>query len=170
LFKKTELGEVYADTTQLIAQGFAGNRSIKHSFLYRFKTLEALEKHVASFFEMLEKREAMKAGWKAEKKQSTKKFLESLKPGTILSGSWGYDQTNIEFYKILEVRGSKIKLVELGHETIEGSEGFMCCKVKPGGEMGSPIERVVRGQGVRIDTCITLSLWDGRELYKSWYA
>ena len=25
---------------------------------------------------------------------------EKFKPGTILSGNWGYDQTNIDFYQV----------------------------------------------------------------------
>lgn len=95
--------------------------------------------------------------------------------GDILSGSWGYDQTNIEYYRILAQRGRRVTLRELEHETIAGSEGFMCATVKPGEEFGPEISRLAqtydgRGWYVKLHESCDLHPWDGRPDYESHYA
>mgnify|MGYP002857244916 CR=1 FL=1 len=40
---------------------------------------------------------------------------EDIKVGDIFYTSWGYDQTNTEFYEVVNVRGSRIDLKEIGY-------------------------------------------------------
>ena len=108
---------------------------------------------------------------KIEQKNRAKVFLEALKPGVILSDSWGWEQTNVEFYKVISVKGSKVTLQELGH--VQDGEGtsWAGCNVLPSTTaIGEPITKTVRGIGIKIDSSVTLTLWDGRPKYKSWYA
>ena len=37
----------------------------------------------------------------------------SLKPGTILASSWGYDQTNWDFYKVVKATARMVYLVKM---------------------------------------------------------
>jgi len=57
----------------------------------------------------------------------------SVKVNDIFYGSWGYEQTNIDFVKVIEISktGKTVKAVSIGQKMIEGSQGFMSEKVAP---------------------------------------
>jgi hypothetical protein len=40
----------------------------------------------------------------------------NVKPGDIFYASWGYDQTNIDFYQIVEVSNKTVKYVSIGED------------------------------------------------------
>ena len=44
---------------------------------------------------------------------------ELVKVGDIFSSSWGYDQTNVDFFKVLEVKGITIKVQQIQSSRIE---------------------------------------------------
>ena len=145
--------------------------SSKSFFNTLFKSVESREKFINEKIELLTKRELQKQIDKEKRKQETAKFLEALRPGTILSDSWGYDQTNVEFYKVIRRKGHKVTIGELGHKQVEGSGSFMSCKVTPSDNFtDAPITVNIRGPWVKIDSCVSLSLWHGEAVYKSWYA
>ena len=52
---------------------------------------------------------------------------DSVKVGDLFYSSWGYDQTNVEFFKVvgLTKSGKSAKVRQIGSKTKEGSEGFM---------------------------------------------
>lgn len=58
---------------------------------------------------------------------------DSAKIGDIFHTSWGYDQTNTEYFKIVEISktGKTCEVVQIDHETVKGSEGFMCDSITP---------------------------------------
>ncbi len=58
---------------------------------------------------------------------------DCIKVEDMFHSSWGYDQTNIEHYKVVELSpsGKTCKVVEIGSKTVEGSEGFMSDSVVP---------------------------------------
>lgn len=92
--------------------------------------------------------------------------------GTIYAASWGYEQTNIDFY---EVTGSTAKTVTLRpigqHRSAEVS--FMSEHVtpKPGDYTGRSFRRKVHpGGAVIIDSCSNAYPWDGRTMTQSHYA
>lgn len=53
--------------------------------------------------------------------------------GDIFYRSWGYDQTNINFVKVIEISktGKTVKAAPIGQNIVEGSEGFMSESVTP---------------------------------------
>jgi hypothetical protein len=54
-----------------------------------------------------------------------------FKPGDVLSASWGYGQTNIDFYLVKELVGkSTLVLVEL-HKNMVPTENFECYHSSP---------------------------------------
>ena len=52
---------------------------------------------------------------------------DSVKVGDLFYSSWGYDQTNVEFFKVvgLTKSGKSAKIRQIGSKTKEGSEGYM---------------------------------------------
>jgi hypothetical protein len=52
--------------------------------------------------------------------------------GTIFYASWGYDQTNVDFYKVVEVSksGKSVKIMECAADLVEG-RGLVAAPDKP---------------------------------------
>lgn len=92
--------EVYVSADGLVAMGFKG-KAIKASFHYRFKTVEATKAHVEKFVSGVEKAAAEKAAYKAERKAK----VRALTVGDVLVSSWGWEQTNIDYYQVIELVG-----------------------------------------------------------------
>lgn len=153
---------------KILAMGFSGKRA-KPDFHINFETDERRTIYVENYFKGLEAGIAQKMAWKIDKKHQAKQFLESLKPGVVLYDTWGYEQTNVEFYVVVSRFGAVVTLREMGHLTVEGSEGHDCCKVLPGEAFGPMVKKTVRAGSVKMSSCIRLSLWDGGPIYKSWY-
>jgi len=109
-------------------------------------------------------------------------------PGEIIYNSWGYDQTNIDFYKILERKGNYITIVEMNQEEYKnpnppreprspnelwGQGQVVPTTVKSGDK---PFRRMVRidrdGKelGVQIASYGWAKLWDGKPAHYTSYA
>ena len=105
----------------------------------------------------------------------------SLMVGDILTDSWGYEQTNVEFYMVTKiVSACKVEIVELGHTQTDATSA-MSGYVVPDRDrrIGEPIVKMVSqdsyekrtgGWHVKIDSCISLTAWGGEpEFQSSWY-
>lgn len=82
---------------QPVAMAFGGKRA-KPDFYFRFPNVERMEEKIA---EWTENQIARAASAKARRAQ--KNGGHSLKVGDVLNSSWGYDQTNVDFYQVVEV-------------------------------------------------------------------
>lgn len=51
-------------------------------------------------------------------------------PGAIFEYSWGYDQTNIDYFQVVRRSGSTVWVRPIGKKSV-GGEGFMCDNVMP---------------------------------------
>lgn len=59
-------------------------------------------------------------------------FKNPFKAGDIYYDSWGYEQTNIDFYLVTEVKNKSVMLQEIGCTFCEGGKGSgMSSNVKP---------------------------------------
>ena len=95
-----------------------------------FRSEESREAYIAEQVKNIEERRVRMAQWKAER-AGTPEQVEAVKPGDIFLNSWGYDQTNVDYYQVIERHGKVVTLREIGSETVPGSEGFMSSRVKP---------------------------------------
>lgn len=122
-----------------------------------------------------------KDGWdvwekmKADRRAAAKAFdaTEHFKVGDILDSSWGYDQTNVQFYEVLKVTSGMIWMVEIGQTMIAGSEGFMSESVTADPSTvvdGEVTKHRVTSTSVRIESYQHASKWDGKPKYQSHYA
>lgn len=69
-----------------------------------------------------------------------------FKVGDCLYQSWGYEQTNIDFFEVVEVLPKSVRLRPISQIMVEGSGGFMSESVKPdyGNYTGEAITRPIK--------------------------
>ena len=65
------------------------------------------------------------------RQEAKKRFQNPYKVGDILHHSWGYDQTNCDFYQVVEVKPASVVLKKIKAETVPGSEGLMSESLLP---------------------------------------
>jgi hypothetical protein len=150
-------------------------RANKPDWHYTFKTEERRASYIAEYLAGRKSRAEYKATIKEQRSAP-----HSLTVGAILHTSWGYDQTNVEFFEVTRIVGPHtVELRELAQERSES--GFMCGRCKPipgnylspryeGDDRGVPIVRRARADGsVKIDD--VRNAWVGvGEHYWSSYA
>jgi hypothetical protein len=109
---------------------------------------------------------------KLKRTVDTIEFQRKLKPGVILYCSWGYDQTNIDFYLVVGMKNSTVTLQEIGSKRVEGSDDFMSdkCVADPSVLIKAPFKKVVRSPWIKMESYAFLHVWDGKAFYRSWYA
>ena len=125
---------------------FGGKRSKPDSHYY-YRSVEARDKAVEDYFDGLQASIDRKAAYKAKQKAEKEKAVESIKVGDIFEGSWGYDQTNIEFYQVVEKKGVTCKIQKIGQKVVEETQG--CDYVRPNPEVkcGKPVTKRINGSG-----------------------
>jgi hypothetical protein len=96
---------------------------------YSFSTEAKMDAHIQTFIEDCKRLVLHKLTQKAV--QKTKNALVSCEVGDIFYTSWGYDQTNVDFYMITAFKGKTVTVVEIGSKTVSGSEGCMSSSVLP---------------------------------------
>ena len=116
---------------------------------------------------------------------ATATIAHPFKVGDIFVNSWGYDQTNIDFYEVVAVTAKSIRLARIAKGSVDGTEGFMTDKV-----VALPGQFVER-DGKRIEMTKfpyqwsyggrepewgvnfpygSGNLWNGEATRRSWYA
>jgi hypothetical protein len=162
------------------AKGFAG-KSAKAKFYHTFRTAEQRDQFVAKFFEGQQASANYRAQRQAEtnaRKASMNNAVD-LPVGTLMTCSWGYEQTNVDCYKVVGHFGrTGLVVVEVGAKHVEGSgvSHGMADNVVPDSEV-APDAKVHRVKMTSSGTFrapgyggnYTVSKWDGRSLYRSWY-
>jgi len=106
------------------------NKSFNHKWYYRFKDLEQFNK---TCLNSISNNNEVKQ-WKEERKEKAKQ-PHTLSIGDILYCSWGYDQTQVDYFKVKEILGkTKIKIVGLGTSLTD--DGYHD-KATPSDEIGN---------------------------------
>jgi len=153
-----------------IALGFGGRRQ-RPDFNYRFKNEAQARAYVQKYFDG--QRET--ARMKAERRREQREFTTSLVVGDVLYTSWGYDQTNVEWFQVLEVKpsGKTVVIREICTKSVEDT-GWMCGYCMPirdrfvkGREPMT--KRVRKGDAITIDKVRDAYKWDGKRKYWSSY-
>jgi len=60
--------------------------------------------------------------------------VRPVEVGDIFASSWGYDQTNVDFYEVVAVTpsGKSVRLVSIGKETTYAEGGYTKVRAVPG--------------------------------------
>jgi hypothetical protein len=143
---------------QPVAIGWRGKAN-KPAFHYSFRSEERRSQYIA---EWLENQRAYSERKKASRAERSKPH--TLKLGQILYSSWGYDQTNIDYYEVTKIVGARtveIRQVEL---VAVGEQGGPQERVAPAvGSYKSEamIKRANSDNSVRIASYASAFPWNG---------
>ncbi len=105
----------------LVYQG----RAAKPLYWYYFNSEEQRERRVQDTIKS--RREDLQR--KQQELQTRREWKHSAKVGDVLYTVWGYDQTNADFFQVVEVGDKVIKVRPLKQKLVESHEGYD--KVKP---------------------------------------
>lgn len=99
----------------------AKSANAKPLFNYRFRNVEQME---AWLGKELIRRMAIQA-YHEERKAEKKKALENnpFQVGQIVYDSWGYEQTNIDFYQVIEVKNKSVVIQPIQGKMVP-SQGY----------------------------------------------
>ncbi len=151
-------------------------KALKPFAHYRFKSMEELQKYVEDKAAALETWQKNKEERKAARK-GTSEQVDSVAIGTIFVNSWGYDQTNKDFYQVVEKKGRKLILREVCHKDVGsgGEYGAMaseCVAVKDSFRKDSdPITKLLQFSDGKPHISMEFgwaSIWDGKPEDYSW--
>lgn len=128
--RSSEAGEVFAyeKAGALYAVAFRGTAG-KSEWHYRFRSAEQREARISEFFASV----AAHADRIQKKRAEVAAFRHDVKVGDIFRSSWGYDQTNIDYYQVVALIGQHFAEVrEICQQSQE--TGFMAgdCVPAPG--------------------------------------
>jgi len=149
---------------QVEAAALVGKRD-NPDFHYLFRSLSQFQQSLA---ELVASRKSY-VQHKREQLQKRKNFQHTYKEGDILYSSWGYDQTNVNFYQVVGVSGKQITLREILDRTVRSEQGDEYVAAIPGMFRGGPpITRIPNMYGgVRINDVQSARLWDGKPQYET---
>ena len=86
----------------------------------------------------------------------------TVETGDVFESSWGYDQTNVDYYEVVGFTpsGKSVRLRPIGKRGVPGSDGFMSRRVvaNPGEFRGGEFTKRLK----RAD-------WKGRDGRSPWY-
>jgi len=146
--------------------------SAKSLFHYSYRTEDQRNAKIQEFKASVESSVASRLARKAEKSA----WSNPLAVGQILYTSWGYDQTNVEFYVVTKVSGRKVSVAQIASDY--ESTGFMSGKTWPAmpirivGEESQHIAQPSGANGVYIKISNSVHAWPetGREHCTTSYA
>ena len=97
-----------------------------------------------------------------ERKEQRAKFKHDLKVGDILYSSWGYDQTNIDFYLVKAISDKSVKIVEIGQKIVDSDRcnDYVVPVLKQTGRVMT--KQVRPGNVVNIASYAAAFKWDGK--------
>lgn len=144
---------------------------------YYFRSAERREEYRNDFINKYEAAAAEKVARKSKKSEAQKNMVNPFKVGDLFYASWGYEQTNINFFQIVGVGPKSVTIQEIAQELVREC-AFMSEYVKPAKDsfIGEPSTVNLRVQSwgeknvVYIPHRHGLSVWDRQEVYQSHYA
>lgn len=154
---------------KLAAIGYSGKRS-KSDFHYVYPTEEKRNEHILGYFSRLRKAKQRKVDRQKERRD----YRHTLQIGDILHYSWGYDQTNCEFYTVVDRTEKSVRIQEIGGTEVEStglSSMAGMLKPDPSNRFGPILlKHVGPGNYVPMDFGAASKVEPNSEHYSSWYA
>jgi|TARA_E500000318_G_C3448181_1_gene167752 hypothetical protein len=158
----------YGDGTKYTAMVFAGKRS-KYDKYYGFRTAEQRDNYVQEYFKKIAFQYESKKAWAKKQKAEAENNQKNYKVGDILVSCWGYDQTNVDYYQIVDRTKCMAILQPIGSEYVDThcSGSYHSSMPKKDYFIGAPMKKKVGPYGVSISSFQNASLWDGHAKYET---
>lgn len=158
----------YETGGQIFGLCFSGKKS-REDWHFRFRNTADLETRIANTVQAHKGHADMIAARELERKE----YRHTLQVGAVIVASWGWEQTNIDFYQVMEVKPKSVVIREIESEIMEMT-GDMSAKVIPVKDKFTnepPMEkRVLQGNCIKFASYKYGYLWEGKPEYSSWYA
>lgn len=144
-------------------------RSHRTTYHYSFDDADRL-------FQFIEQRKQQADKREAQKLEQEKKYAEEKKafvPGAILYSSWGYEQTNIDWYVILERKNDFVTIQQIENvKTYDnGFNDRGDCTPDVNTKIGEPFrKKITKYASINLEPYIGCWLWDGKSKAWSSYA
>jgi hypothetical protein len=148
------------------AKGYVGT-SGKPAFQYRFSNNERRLEYINEWRNRVGNWEAKKA----ERVAARKSFKHVISVGDILYSSWGYEQTNIDWYQVIATTDKTITVRQIAGDRNE--TGWLQGETRPVRDhfIEEPLTRKVsESNSIRIESFAHAWLWDGRTKHYTAYA
>lgn len=144
--------------------------SYNKEFYYRYRDEASRQYALDRFFKSLAECAAYKEKCKAERAAAPR----GLEVGDVLRCTWGYDQTNVNYYEVTRLVGKRqVEIREIAQEMKE-DQGWLrgSCSPMPGRYTGKPMIKYARNGSVGIASYASASKVEpiaevaGKKLYR----
>jgi hypothetical protein len=123
-------------------------RSMKPSFNYRYRSELNRANAVAEWMKSVSENSRSRREHKSEPR--------ALEVGDILMASWGYDQTNIDYFLVTKLIGeAMVEIVEIGSMVEDSDMMGGRSAPDPTRIIGEPLRRRAVGKRVKVSSCVT---------------
>jgi len=109
---------------------------------------------------------------KRKRLEEKKNFQHGLQVGDLLYSSWGYDQTNINFYQVTSLKGKQVGIRPVDGKVVREERGADYVVAQPNHFSGPEIKKIPQTSGgnrmyVKVTDSQTAYKWDGKPLYQT---
>lgn len=161
--------------TTYLSKGFAG-KSSRPKFYYYFSYAEKRDENAKKFLELWDANAKAKATALAKSKaeKSAMDCRIDLPIGTVMVSSWGWEQTNVDFFKVIAHISRTKFVVRPICSKVESRVSRMAAMVipDPGSEHGEPMTVRLSAPDRFVRPDLTSKQWAtkycGSPAYKSW--
>ena len=156
--------------TKYVAVVFQG-KSSKPLWYLAFRTEQDRDKRIEETIAIRKKTLQDKLDERTRRKEE----VPEVAVGDIFSSSWGYDQTNVDFYQVVGLKGPKMVLVrEIGGKIVQRDRDGMSETVvaDPNKFVGPPMLKKLSGGAkktlrFRVNSYSSAYWWDGRPQHQT---
>ncbi len=148
---------------------FLGNAQ-KPTKRHWYRTEQQREKHIKHLFDSQRSREESRKQRQAERSNA----VRGLEVGDILRSSWGYEQTNIDYYEVTALIGKKmVEIRRISAHSIDTGWAQGKSVPMPGEYISEPIKKRAKNGSVKIESYASAHKMDpvsnvgGVKTYKS---
>ena len=160
------MGE-YEANTKFFAIGYNATRK-NHDFHYYYATKEARDNKIQSFFDAARITEAEKERRNQARKTTSDHQVEE---GALFYESWGYDQTNINFYQVVKALPKSVYIREVASTVVDEPIGQELVVPVPdafiGKEMIKRVNDIGKDYCLRMTSFSTAFVWSGSPLART---
>lgn len=153
---------VFVHKEKMIATAFSGKKATQ-DWSYRFRDERERRKYIQDYFGKCKQAQELKIERAARRIKKKKEFFASIKEGDIFVDSWGYDQTNIDYYVVTKKLKASIKIKQIG-KNVEYGE-YSTNKVTPNPlhflSSGEEMTKIPQDGYIKINGYRYAVLWDG---------
>ena len=126
-------------------------KQAKPLWRFRFRNEAEMERRVREGFEGRRAHARALEKDRAERKA----YVNHYKVGDIMRTHWGYEQTNIEYFEVVEVKGKHVIVREIAKDGYSTGWAMEQVGPMPGNYVGKPKRRLAQKTHIKIDNIRT---------------